>query len=125
MSHDVCAAAELAPGSMVQTTVGERAVVVARTEAGRLYAFSDRCLHQGAPLAHGRLLTDVQGHRTGEYRLCTGRDIVKCPWHGYEYDVRSGCGLFDRRRRLRRVAVDERDGMIVAQPPARRKETVR
>jgi nitrite reductase/ring-hydroxylating ferredoxin subunit len=113
MSHDVCAAAELAPGSMVQTTVGERAVVVARTEAGRLYAFSDRCLHQGAPLAHGRLLTDVQGHRTGEYRLCTGRDIVKCPWHGYEYDLQSGAVLFDDRRRLRVFPVSERGGRVV------------
>jgi hypothetical protein len=28
--------------------------------------------------------------------------------------VRSGCGLFARRRRLRRVPVEERDGMVFA-----------
>ena len=40
--------------------------------------------------------------------------MLKCPWHGYEYDVRSGCALFDRRRRLRRVDVRDEDGLIVA-----------
>jgi nitrite reductase/ring-hydroxylating ferredoxin subunit len=44
-----------------------------------------------------------------------GRDVIKCPWHGYEYDVRSGCALFDRRRRVRAVRVRERGGRIVAE----------
>jgi nitrite reductase/ring-hydroxylating ferredoxin subunit len=118
MSHDVCGAAELAPGSMVQTTIGAQAVVVARGETGRLYAFGARCLHQGAPLAQGRLLTSVEGDRTGEYRLCAGRDIVKCPWHGYEYDLASGQVLFDARRRLRVFPVAERDGRVVIETRA-------
>lgn len=113
MNHDVCAATELAPGSMIETTVGARPVVVARTHAGRLYAFSGRCLHHGAPLAHGRLLTRVDGDRSGEYRLSDGRDIVKCPWHGYEYDLSSGATLFDERRRLRVFTARERDGRVV------------
>jgi nitrite reductase/ring-hydroxylating ferredoxin subunit len=41
--------------------------------------------------------------------------VLKCPWHGYEYDVRSGCALFDRRRRLRRVRVREEGGLIVVE----------
>ena len=39
--------------------------------------------------------------------------MLKCPWHGYEYDVRTGCALFDERRRLRRVAVEERGVIVV------------
>lgn len=113
MSYYVCAAAELPAGSMVEATVGARPVVVARTHAGRLYAFSGRCLHHGAPLSRGRLLTAVEGDRTGEYRHRAGRDVVKCPWHGYEYDLSSGAVLFDERRRLRLFAVRERDGRIV------------
>jgi nitrite reductase/ring-hydroxylating ferredoxin subunit len=113
VSHDVCAASEIEPGAMFETTVGARTVVVARTEAGRLYAFGGHCLHHGAPLAYGRLLTGVEGDRTGEYRLSTGRDVVKCPWHGYEYDLGSGAALFDQRRRLRVFTVREREGRVV------------
>lgn len=113
MSRDVCAAAELPPGAMVETTVEERPVVVARTRAGRLYAFGGRCLHHGAPLVHGRLLAGVDGDSAGEYRLCVARDVVKCPWHGYEYDLGSGAALFDGRRRLRVFTAREHDGRVV------------
>jgi 3-phenylpropionate/trans-cinnamate dioxygenase ferredoxin subunit len=115
MRHDVCAAAELPAGSMVEAVIGARPVVVARTHAGRLYALSGRCLHHGAPLARGRLLTAVEGDRTGEYRQSTGHDVLKCPWHGYEYDLSSGAVLFDERRRLRVFAVREHDGRIVVE----------
>jgi nitrite reductase (NADH) small subunit len=111
----VCAADELGPGEMVAGTVGDLPIVVVRTSGGQLQAFVDRCLHQGARLSAGRLLDATDGERVGEYRIAAGRDVLKCPWHGYEYDVETGCGLFDRRRRLRRIAVREEDGLIVAE----------
>ena len=37
-----------------------------------------------------RVLAGVDGERPGEYRLADGREVVKCPWHGYEYDLASG-----------------------------------
>jgi nitrite reductase (NADH) small subunit len=111
----VCAADELAPGEMVAATLGPLPLVVVRTSRGELHAFVDRCLHQGARLSAGRLLDATEGERVGEYRLVAGRDVLKCPWHGYEYDTETGCALFDRRRRLRRVRVHEEDGLIVAE----------
>jgi nitrite reductase (NADH) small subunit len=44
---------------------------------GELYAIDNGCMHQGAPL--------TQGDLTG----C----VVSCPWHGWEYDVRTGACL--------------------------------
>jgi nitrite reductase/ring-hydroxylating ferredoxin subunit len=114
MSVVVCAAEELAPGEMVSATLDELPIVVVRTHDGELHALVDRCLHQGAPLSGGRLLAGTEGERVGEYRLREDGAVLKCPWHGYEYDVRSGCALFDGRRRLRRVRVAEEDGLVVA-----------
>jgi nitrite reductase/ring-hydroxylating ferredoxin subunit/uncharacterized membrane protein len=53
--------------------IGERRVVLARTDAG-LSAFSDRCTHKGGPLSDGALVCGV----------------VQCPWHGSQFNVRSG-----------------------------------
>jgi nitrite reductase/ring-hydroxylating ferredoxin subunit len=89
--------------------------VVARTRAGRLHAVADRCLHQGARLSRGRLLDDVNGDTPGEYRSGGDREVIKCPWHGYEYDLQSGCVLFDHRRRLRTYPVHEHDGRITVE----------
>ena len=38
---------------------------------------------------------------------------IVCPWHGYEYDVRTGEHPADPRARLRPIEVEERDGEIL------------
>jgi nitrite reductase (NADH) small subunit len=106
-------AAELGPGQMLGLELGPLPVVVLRGADGELHAFVDRCVHQGARLSRGRLHSGIDGEEVGEYRPQEEDSVLKCPWHGYEYDARSGCALFDRRRRLRKVAVEEVDGRIV------------
>jgi NAD(P)H-dependent nitrite reductase small subunit len=41
---------------------------------GKIYAISNTCCHRGGPLAEGSL----EG------------DIVSCPWHGWQYDIKTG-----------------------------------
>jgi nitrite reductase/ring-hydroxylating ferredoxin subunit/uncharacterized membrane protein len=64
---------ELKAGQMKLLRLGERRIVLARTEEGYV-AFDDRCTHRGGSLAGGVLAG------------C----LVTCPWHGSQYDVRSG-----------------------------------
>jgi len=106
-------AAELGRGQMLGLQLGSLPVVVLRTADGELRAFVDKCVHQGARLSGGRLHGGIEGEEVGEYRPLDQESVLKCPWHGYEYDARSGCALFDPRRRLRKVAVAEVDGHIV------------
>lgn len=70
---DAGAADELAVGQMRLVRAGDRRIVVARTSQG-LTAFDDRCPHRGGPLSDGAL----------------AGDIVQCPWHGSQFDVRDG-----------------------------------
>ena len=41
---------------------------------GVLYAIDNTCLHRGGPLGEGELSDTV----------------VTCPWHGWQYDVKTG-----------------------------------
>lgn len=110
----VCASEELAPGEMRAASWGRLPVVVIRLQDGSLHALVNRCLHHGAPLSAGRLghgSTGVGG--VGDYRPDESVAVLRCPWHGYEYDVRTGCTLFDRSRQLRTFTVTERDGSIL------------
>lgn len=56
---------------------------------GAWYAVRNQCIHQGGPVATGSL----EG------------DILTCPWHGYQFDVRSGVCLADQDAELDRYAV--------------------
>lgn len=115
MKQVVCRTDELKPGQMISARLGPMPIVVIRTNDGLLYGLLDKCLHQGGPLSRGRVLTAISGETAGDYREEDGRVIVKCPWHGYEYDVRTGCTLFDESRRLRVFNVREADGEIVVE----------
>lgn len=117
MKQIVCAAADLAPGAMLPARVGTMPIVVIRTRDGDLHGLFDRCLHMGSSLSQGRLLTAQTGEGCGDYIEETGRYVVKCPWHGYEYDVRTGATLFDTQVRLRTITVREVAGQIVAETP--------
>ena len=63
---------------------------------GQFYAYANLCLHQGGP-------------------ACEGLIMHVCPWHGYEYDIKTGECAADRRLRLKKYNVVRRgDDIYVA-----------
>jgi nitrite reductase/ring-hydroxylating ferredoxin subunit len=84
---------------------------------GKFYAYENLCVHQGGPACEGLIMHKV------EDVLATDRTFVRqtfsetdvhfvCPWHGYEYDLKTGECVGDRRLKLRRYKVVERGGEI-------------
>jgi nitrite reductase/ring-hydroxylating ferredoxin subunit len=92
--------------------VGAREIGVLHHE-GEFFAYENRCVHQGGPVCEGRILGRVElvlaEDKTvlGERFSATETHLI-CPWHGYEYDLRTGECAADRRLRLRRYEVVER-----------------
>lgn len=111
----VCRSDELGAGEMTTARFGSRnVVVVIRALDGSLHALASKCLHQGAPLDKGKLYERVaESDEAGDYRIAPNQDVLKCPWHGYEYDIRTGCAVFDKGRSLRTYEVIEQDARIV------------
>ena len=119
MKQTVCRTSELLPGEMVSGQVGPIPVVVVRASDGTLHAMVAKCLHQGGPLDKGRLYEHVTAEDIGEYIPEKNCEILKCPWHGYEYDIRTGCVLTDPSRRLQQFNVQEEGDEVVVElaPP--------
>jgi len=61
------------PGGSLELVVEER-IVALYNVAGEMFALDGVCPHNGGPLGKGT----VDG------------SIVTCPWHGWQFDVRSG-----------------------------------
>jgi 3-phenylpropionate/trans-cinnamate dioxygenase ferredoxin component len=64
---------ELTPGTAKAVEVAGRLIALFNVD-GTVYALDNTCLHQGGPLGEGIL--------EGE--------VVTCPWHMWEYSVRTG-----------------------------------
>jgi nitrite reductase/ring-hydroxylating ferredoxin subunit len=48
---------------------------------------------------------------------------VVCPWHGYEFDIRTGVHPGNARARLRKINVAVADGEVVISLPDTRSQT--
>ncbi len=69
----VAAITELPPGSAMTVSAKGKAIALYNV-GGAIYATDNTCLHQGGPLGEGILQAD----------------IIICPWHMWEYNVRTG-----------------------------------
>lgn len=88
-----------------------------RARGGEFFAYENRCVHQGGPVCEGLLVSLVEqvvgeGGESLERRFSDEEVHLVCPWHAFEYDLRTGELVTDRRRRLRRYDVVVRDGEV-------------
>lgn len=111
----VCRKDELLPGSVTGAQLGPIRVAVVRARDGSLHALAAKCLHQGGPLELGPTYGHHMTSEVSQYRIDSDRDVLKCPWHGYEYDIRTGRTVFDEKRCLPTFAVHEDGDDIVVE----------
>ncbi len=69
----VATLSELVPGTCKPVEAGGKVVALFNVDSS-VYALDNTCLHRGGPLGEGTL----------------NGDVVTCPWHGWEYNVRTG-----------------------------------
>jgi nitrite reductase/ring-hydroxylating ferredoxin subunit len=87
--HVVAAVGEVASGASKLVTVKGREIALFNVD-GRYFAFFNRCPHAGAPLCSGKVVRRVDSREPGQYRLATEHGMLRCPWHGWQFDIRTG-----------------------------------
>ena len=101
---------EIPPGERKIVEVAGRSIGVFNV-GGTFFALRNRCPHQGGPLCTGRLSGFLRADLPGEYQYSRKGEILRCPWHGWEFDVRNGQSWFDpRRTRVRSYEVTVESG---------------
>ncbi len=111
--HVVALVEEFQAGERRLVTIGEREIGVFNLN-GEYHALLNFCPHRAGPLCHGRTrplvvengVYGTVGHeREGE--------ILKCPWHQWEFDIRTGRALYDEALRVRTYDVTVENEEIV------------
>ncbi|MFC6882573.1 MULTISPECIES: Rieske (2Fe-2S) protein [Actinomadura] len=115
----VGSASDFREGDRKLVQVAGRTVGVFRVE-GRFYAYENTCLHQGGPVCEGRYFPKMTAVVTGDGRVLgekydESEPHLVCPWHGWEFDLRTGEFCGDRSKKLRSYTVEtEGDEVYVA-----------
>ena len=92
--YAVARATEIPPGTRKLVMVAGRPVVVFNIRR-EFFALLNKCPHQGAPLCEGRLTGVIRSDEPGRYTVDRPDEILRCPWHGWEFDLRNGQSYFN------------------------------
>jgi nitrite reductase/ring-hydroxylating ferredoxin subunit len=120
---------DLGPASAFEDP-GRRLVDVDGTEfavfhlRGEFSAFENVCTHMGGPACQGKILPRVEepiapDGTSGGMQFSKDNYNVACPWHGFEYDIRTGVHVGYPRFRLRSTPVRVLDGNVLVTIPER------
>lgn len=112
--HVVATIDEIAPGAIKVVQVKGREIGIFNVK-GKYFALANRCPHMGGPLCHGAVVALVQSDRPGHYRLARHQEFVRCPWHGWEFEISTGqswCDPNDVKVRQFAVSVERGEQLV-------------
>jgi len=106
----VCPAAELPVGARRLVDVPGVGTVGVFNVNGSYHALKSQCPHQGAQLCKGKLTGTAEptfdpGALPG-IRWTREGEILRCPWHGWEFDIRTGKALCGEHWRVATYEVE-------------------
>ena len=87
--HVIAPVDELPPGSRKFLIIDERPIAIFNIK-GEFFGLLNRCPHQGAALCEGPLIGLAQSIDPGAIEYSRLGEIIRCPWHGWEFDPASG-----------------------------------
>ena len=62
------------------------------------FAISDKCPHMGASMCTGSLSGTFVAADPHEYVYGKDDRVIRCPWHGWEFDLETGRSLLEPKR---------------------------
>lgn len=92
--HVVARQDEIPPGGRKIVRVAGREIGIFNLD-GVFYALKNVCPHQGARVCLGRIVGTALPSGVYEYTYGREGQILRCPWHEWEYDIATGESLFD------------------------------
>src|SRR5881398_2806122 len=115
--HAVATTSEIPPGARKLVTVKGRPIAIFNLE-GEYFGLLNRCPHQGGALCEGAITGLLESPEPGKYVYTRRGEILRCPWHGWEFDIRTGQSYCDPKRfRTRAYPAHVESGASVVKGP--------
>jgi len=100
MRHYIGQLEDFPEGAATIITVEGRSIGVYNLK-GELYALRNLCPHQGAPLCIGHITPWVSAPEPYHFVYEREGEIVRCPWHQWEFEIKTGKLVVDPKYRTK------------------------
>jgi nitrite reductase (NADH) small subunit len=106
---------EFPVGKFRIVAIADVEIGIVRLANGEIHAVRNRCPHKGAPICKGIIGGTWPPSQVGKLDFVRDGEVLICPWHGYEYDLKTGVELYhEHPTKLRKYQISvEADAVIV------------
>jgi len=114
---DVGGVGEFRPNSVSLVTVGRLQLGIVRWGEDEVFAVHNRCPHMAGPLCVGSLGPKLSCPTGDPDRLEIDHEnpVLACPWHRWEFDLRTGRALWDPSYRMKTYPARIADGRVLVE----------
>lgn len=110
--HIVATADEIGLGQRKLVTIGRSEIGVFNI-GGEYFALRNVCPHKGAPLCKGMQRPLITSTGVSHVAYEREDEIIKCPWHLWEFDIKTGRALHDEAVGVPAYTVQVEDDKVV------------
>jgi len=108
---------EIPPGDRKIVNIAGRSIGVFNVD-GEYFALRNRCPHQGGALCEGKLWGVLTASKPGDFEYQPSKEVLTCPWHGWEFLLRTGESWCEPARlRVRRYEVTVETYAVTVEGP--------
>lgn len=104
-AHPIAGVGEIPMGGVRLVCIKGREIGIFRTPHGYV-ALSNRCPHRGAPVCRGEVTGTFSPAAPKQYVWSREGEILRCPWHRWEFDLMTGEALFVPGKRIKTYRVE-------------------
>jgi nitrite reductase (NADH) small subunit len=98
--HVICKSSELPPGERKIVEIEGRSIGIFNID-NSYYAMKNVCPHYKAELCKGVVTgMPLPTNEPGEFIWGREGEIIRCPWHGWEFDLKTGKSIYDPHKML-------------------------
>ncbi|WP_343195079.1 Rieske (2Fe-2S) protein [Natronococcus sp.] len=91
---EICSTDELPPGERTIVELNGHSIGVFNVN-GEYHALKNDCPHQRAPLCMGKVTGTTSATDPEKVEWQDDGQILRCPWHGWEFDIATGESVFN------------------------------
>ncbi|MEM7798644.1 MAG: Rieske (2Fe-2S) protein [Chloroflexota bacterium] len=113
-SFNVCKTSDVPLGGKKIVEIKGRSIGVFNIN-GEFFALHNRCPHEGAELCKGPVTGTAMPTNKFEYIYGYEGELVRCAWHGWEFEIKTGKCLVDQRVKAKkyRVTVENEEDVVI------------
>ena len=104
--HFLCNVEDVSSNKAKIIKINNKSIGVFKLNDGSIHALLNLCPHRGAALCEGPICGTTEATDSYNFKYIKDNEIIRCSWHGWEFDIKTGEFLVDKKVKVRKFPLE-------------------